>query len=455
MRFGIEKKMILGYLPIILLILVIAALSTQSLNELNSINRSIIKEDTYLVQAADKMEDTILAQESYGRRYLILDNQQMLNLFWQRDKEFNELVDKVRTLPHQEDIHIEKLVTLHNDFNILYTKSDGLASMPSRLLTGEFDELVRNKYDKMMALLQQMQLIGKQNQYLKMKKANSIGIRSFRFTALLATLGIILGLAAASIITRSISKAIIELKRATEIISEGKYDYCLQINTKDELGDLAASLRLMALRLSLLEKISLDSSPLTRMPGGMAIENILAKRLEVDKNIAFCMLDLDNFKSYNDRYGYAKGNEVIRATGAIIKSAVEEHGSKENFVGHIGGDDFAIITDTTKYDLICKSIIKKFDENIIYFYNETDRERGHIVAKNRQGHQVTFPMMTISTAVVTNDQGKVMNQIEVGEIAAELKEYAKSIPGSVFVTNRREKNPKHHTVENNVLRVIQ
>lgn len=454
MRLSIENKMVLGYLPIILLIIVIAVLSTRSLNELNAINRSIINEDTFLIQAADKMEDTILAQESYGRRYLILDNRLMLDLFQQRDREFNELVDKVRALPYQEDIHIEELVTLHNDFNNLFTNFDDLPNQHSQLITGEFDELVSNKFDSITALLQQMHQIAKQNQYLKMEKANSTGIRSFQLTALLSTLGIVLGLAIASVITRRISKTIIELKHATEIISEGKYDYCLQIKTKDELGDLAASLRLMALRLSLLEKISLDSSPLTRMPGGLAIENILSKRLEADKNIAFCMLDLDNFKSYNDRYGYAKGNEVIRATATTIKTVVAEHGSKVDFVGHIGGDDFAIITDTTKYEMICKDIIKRFDEHIIYFYNETDRERGHIVAKNRQGCEVTFPIMTISIAVVTNDAGKKINPIEIGEIAAELKEFAKSIPGSNFVTNRRGKNAEHLSVDNTPLKVI-
>ncbi len=443
MKFGIEKKIIIGYLPVILLIIVIAILSTLSLNELNSINMSIIEEDAFLVLTADKMEDTILAQESYGRRYLILDNRQMLDLFWQRDQEFNDLVDKVRALPNQKDIPIDELASLHNEFNMLYTKHDESLNKHSPLVTGEFDDLVKNKFDKMMVLLQQMHQVGKQNQYKKMEKANNIGIRSFRFTVLLATLGIILGLAATSIITRSISQAIKELKRATQIISEGKYDYSPQVNTKDEMEDLATSLRVMALRLSLLEKKSLDSSPLTRMPGGIAIENIMTKRLEMDKNIAFCLLDLDNFKSYNDRYGYAKGNEVIRAAAAIIQSALAEHGSKDDFVGHIGGDDFAIVTDTTRYDKICKTIIKGFDKNIVYFYNETDRERGHIVSKNRQGHQKTYPIMTVSMAVVTNDQGNPINQIEIGEIAAELKEYAKTIPESVFVTNRRERGPKN------------
>jgi len=454
MRLRIEHKMILGYLPVILLILVITVLSYRSLNELNSINRSIINEDTFLVQAVDKMGEAVLAQESYGRRYRILDNPEMLDLFRQRDREFNELADKVRALPHQKDIHIDKLVSLHHDFNELFTTSGDMPNMPSGLDTGEFDKRVSDTFDQMTALLQQMHRVGKRNQYLKMEKANSIGIQSFRSTALLSTLVIILGLVSVSLITRSISKAIIELKHATEIISEGRYDYCLQIHTKDELADLAASLRSMALRLSLIERISLDSSPLTRMPGGLAIENMLSQRLKVDPQMAFCMLDLDNFKSYNDRYGYAKGNDVIRATAEIIKSVVAEQGTQDDFVGHIGGDDFAVITHATTYEAICRAIIKRFDETIVNFYNESDRARGCIVAKNRQGRRMTFPIMTISIAVVTNHQGKEIDQIQLGEIASELKAYAKSIPGSIFVTDRREKGPEHPSVENTTLTVI-
>lgn len=438
MKFGIRKKMICGYLPVIMLIIVIAAYSAHSLNKLNSINRDIIQEDTFLIQAADKMEDAIMAQESYGRRYLILNNKLMLELFWQRNQEFNEIANRVRIIPRHEDIPVGELVDLHNEFTSLYAETEISATGPSPLATGEFDALVREKFDNMIGLLQRIKESGKQRQYQRLEDANNLGISSFRFTVLLSTLGIILALAAVFLITRNISRTIFELKRATEIIAEGKYDYCLQVDSKDELGDLAGSLRLMALRLSLLEKISLDSNPLTRLPGGMAIENILTKRLEQDRNVAFCMLDLDNFKSYNDRYGYAKGNEVIRATAAIIKAAVSEHGAKEDFVGHIGGDDFAIVTDTSRYEMICKTIIRAFDDNIPYYYNESDRQRGHIVSKNRQGQRSIFPIMSISISVVTNDQARPLNHIEMGEIAAEIKEYVKSLPGSNYIANRRE-----------------
>jgi diguanylate cyclase (GGDEF)-like protein len=442
MKFSIERKMVLGFLPLMLVICVIAILSARTFNELDSINRSIINEDVFLVQAAREMEDAILAQESFGRRYLILGSQQMLDLFRQRSREFDEIADKVRALPQQKNIPIEQLTSLHNEFNILYTNADGPGPDHSLQFSEDFDDQAMAKFEEIMAYLQQMRLVGQQNQYLKMEQANSIGIQSFRLAALLSALGIILGLAAASLITRSISRSITKLKRATEIIAEGRYDHFPQMETTDELGELAGSIGSMARRLSQLEETYRDSNPLTRMPGGAAVENTLIKRLATDKAMTFCLLDLDNFKSYNDRYGYANGNEVIRATALIIQSVVAEQGCKEDFVGHIGGDDFVIITDNSHFALICKTIISRFDENIVNFYNETDRANGQIIAKSRQGQEIIIPLMSISIAVVATEQNGEMNHIRVGEIAAELKEYAKSIPGSVYVTNRRGQKPE-------------
>ncbi|MCL7489200.1 MAG: diguanylate cyclase [Desulfobulbaceae bacterium] len=438
MKFGIDKKIVLGYLPLILVIFIIALLSARSLNELNTINKSIIEEDTVLVQIAGKMEEALLAQESYGRRFLILGSPQMLELFRQRKWQFEKLVHQVRELPEQGGVPIKQLAKSHTEFSALYTDSGDLPDSSPLNLSEDFDKQIKVKFDEIMTLLQVVVSIAKENQYQKMEKANSIGLQYFRITSLLSIMGIILGLAAASLITRSICRTINRLKRTTEIISEGRYDQFPQIDSHDELADLAGSIKVMAISLSKLEKLYLDSNPLTRMPGGSAIENSLLDRLKKDTPLAFCMLDLDNFKSYNDRYGFAKGNEVIKATALIIETALAKHGDKNDFAGHIGGDDFAIITSVDKYEMICNSIISRFDENIAFYYNETDRTRGHIVSKNRQGEEMLFPLMTISIGVVTNENIRKVNPIEMGKTAAELKEYAKSIPGSIFVTNRRE-----------------
>jgi diguanylate cyclase (GGDEF)-like protein len=181
----------------------------------------------------------------------------------------------------------------------------------------------------------------------------------------------------------------------------------------------------------------LDASPLTRLPGGIAIENVLKKRIDSGTPIAFCVLDIDNFKAFNDRYGYANGSEVIKATARIVEGTVKEQGSGDDFIGHVGGDDFVVITTPDYMRNISTEIIKLFDHTIPGFYEAADRERGYIEGKTRQGVDMHFPIMTISIAIVTNERRKLTSALEASEIAAELKDYAKTIPKSVYVVDKR------------------
>jgi GGDEF domain-containing protein len=141
------------------------------------------------------------------------------------------------------------------------------------------------------------------------------------------------------------------------MISDGKFDHRPNIRNRDELGDLAHSFVTMAQRLKQLEEMYLDASPLTRLPGGIAIENVLSKRIAAGAPIAFCLMDIDNFKAYNDHYGYAKGNDVIQATAGIISEGVAKYGTEDDFIGHIGGDDYALITTPDLYPRICQAVI--------------------------------------------------------------------------------------------------
>ncbi len=221
------------------------------------------------------------------------------------------------------------------------------------------------------------------------------------------------------------------------MIAEGKFDYRPNIRNKDELGDLAQAFITMAKRLKQLEEMYLDTSPLTRLPGGIAIENIMNKRIAAKASIAFCLMDIDNFKAYNDHYGYAKGNDVIQTTADIISEAVAKYGGEDDFIGHIGGDDYVLITTPDRYPKICEAIIDTFDKTIPQFYDEEDRQRGHIVGENRQGQEVKFPLASLSIAVVTNVKRNFKNHLQFGEVAAEMKEHVKTISGSAFMVDKR------------------
>jgi GGDEF domain-containing protein len=267
-----------------------------------------------------------------------------------------------------------------------------------------------------------------------------IGTTAFRVAGVLCGVGIILGITAALLITRNISGSIHQLKRATEEISKGRFEYKSNLQKQDELGELYLAFGKMAKRLKHLERMYLDASPLTRLPGGEAIENVLKRMLNAGVPLAFCLLDMDSFKAFNDCYGYARGSEAIKATARIIEEVVAEVGIDEDFVGHIGGDDFVVITSPDRYPAISSAIIERFDKMIVDFYDPEDRDRGGITGSNRQGQEIKFPIMTISIAVVSNQYRKLKNPIQVGKIAAELKEHAKSIPGSVCLVDQRKKN---------------
>lgn len=444
LKFNIETKIVLGYLPLILVMILIAGFALVRLKEANKISKSIIESDVVLIEAADDMTDSLLAQESYGRRYIILKSPEMLDLFWEQSEDFDALLARIRKLPKQERILVDQIGSLHDEFNHLYVAWVNHIENPSKPLAKDFDKKIKDNLDEQMNTIQAMVSEVKQNQEHKILETERSRIKAFRTMVILSNLGILLGVAAASLITRNISRSIQQLKHSTQEISAGKFDHIPEVRSQDELGELAKAFREMTCRLARLEEMYLDASPLTRLPGGIAIESVLKKRLNQQKPVAFCMIDLDNFKAFNDRYGYAMGNEVIVTTGKLIQSAVEANGTADDFVGHIGGDDFAIITRPPNYAAVCKAIIDSFDKAVIAFYDHEDRTRGYISGKSRQGQELQFPIMTVSIAVVPTHEKTAMSHVEIGEIAAELKEHAKSLPGSVFVVNRRKQDGEGH-----------
>lgn len=179
------------------------------------------------------------------------------------------------------------------------------------------------------------------------------------------------------------------------------------------------------------------ANPLTGMCGNIEVQSELTYRLANNFEIAVIYCDLDNFKAFNDVYGFPKGDTAIRLTADVIRDAVQNVGNRDDFIGHIGGDDFIIITSWDKYEGICKMIIEDFDNKIVSLYNENDKKNGYIITKNRLGKVRTYPIMTISLAVVTNENNEYINPLEIGEAAAEVKKYVKTFTGSNYFKDRR------------------
>jgi diguanylate cyclase (GGDEF)-like protein len=182
----------------------------------------------------------------------------------------------------------------------------------------------------------------------------------------------------------------------------------------------------------------LEANPLTRLPGNVSILNELLRRLASLQLFAVCYLDLDKFKAYNDKYGFEHGDEVIKETARILIGAKQQSGNPDDFIGHIGGDDFVMVTTPDIVDKLCDKIIVEFEKKAPNFYNETDRKKGYILAKDRGGKEQKIPLLSISIGVVTNESRKIEHVAQIGEIGAELKSYAKSLERSNFIKDKRK-----------------
>lgn len=180
--------------------------------------------------------------------------------------------------------------------------------------------------------------------------------------------------------------------------------------------------------------------PTTRLPGTNAIARDMQVRLEAGQQFAVCYADLDHFKEFNDRYGYSNGDGVIRFLSKMLRDVVRGV-APNGFVGHIGGDDFIFNVPLEYLEVSCDEIVRLFDELIPYQYTEEDRRAGYFLGKDRRGNVHRIPLMALSIGVVTNQFQIFEHTGQISELAAEMKTYAKSLPGSKYVVDRRHQSP--------------
>lgn len=179
-------------------------------------------------------------------------------------------------------------------------------------------------------------------------------------------------------------------------------------------------------------------SPLTGLPGNIQIHAELKKRISKNEEFSVLYLDLDNFKAYNDVYGFLKGDQIIEFTAQIITKCVHEKFLDNSFIGHIGGDDFIAIIPELEVDEICQIIIANFDKNVSKFFGEEDIEKGYIEVANRKGIIEQFALTSISIGVVIVEQKRFSNILEIGDVGAQVKHMAKSVMGSSYAVDRRQ-----------------
>jgi len=183
---------------------------------------------------------------------------------------------------------------------------------------------------------------------------------------------------------------------------------------------------------------SLDANPLTKLPGNTSIIGRIQDLIDRKEDFALAYADLDYFKSFNDKYGFSRGDEVLMMTARIIVNTVRAVGGPKAFVGHVGGDDFVFIMAIDRVEEACASVVASFDNIVPHFYDTSDRDRGFIQSIDREGNRRAFPLMALSIAVVFNRNGRMQHYGEASQTAMTLKKKAKENPKSCYVLDKRQ-----------------
>ena len=259
----------------------------------------------------------------------------------------------------------------------------------------------------------------------------------------------------AFVVSKMVIQPLRTLTRATQEISLGMLDTRVPIVRDDEIGQLANAFNEMSVALQGIQDEAKEANPLTGLPGNTQISLRLERKLMESGEFCLIYIDIDNFKAYNDKYGFSRGDEAILYTRDCVLQVVARQEFEKMFIGHQGGDDFVVICDYKFWENCAQRLIETFDGGIHRFYNPTDSQNGYIESKNRQGQRQKFPLMSISVAVATNHHRSFSHPAEMVEVVAEVKGYLKKREGSTYkIDNRQPKKPlevadekEHRTLE--------
>ncbi|MFT5232496.1 MAG: PleD family two-component response regulator [Candidatus Krumholzibacteriia bacterium] len=183
-----------------------------------------------------------------------------------------------------------------------------------------------------------------------------------------------------------------------------------------------------------------EANPLTGLPGNRAIEREIQSRIGSGRDYSFMYIDIDRFKSFNDFYGYSRGDRAISYVAGVLVGCTQKYGSGWEFVGHVGGDDFVVATDGAGGDSLARRIIEEFDAGVVALHDPADFARGYLEVEGRNGELNKFPLITLTLAVVNGKQGRFEHPAELSDVLVELKRFGKTTDSSVVVRERRSRD---------------
>jgi len=425
-RISLVQKLIVSFALIGAFLITALVYAITGLNTMHRMVDDIARNDLTAATATISLRDTMLAIQRAAGRFQILKQPEFREIYHRQTTAFRLTLSRLQQQPGGADIRV------------LTKAFDAYSTLVERMFNGDgmSDAALKRAAEQVERAIEAVRSEQRKNLDSKLDAAGEREERTATWAFGLATSGIIFALLVAALLIYSFSSSIGKLQKATHRIAAGDFDHDPHIPEGDEIGTLSQDFMRMAVRLKELEQISLDASPLTRLPGNIAIERSINRRLREKTSFAMCYLDLDNFKSYNDRYGYIKASEILKKTGEVIHEVVKTLNDPDAFVGHIGGDDFVVIIDARLVKAACQNIIAAFDAMIPEYYSEEDRTNGAIKGVDRYGVPRVFPLLSISIAALTCQPGSYATAAEIATAAASVKDRVKEASGSNYIIVR-------------------
>jgi GGDEF domain-containing protein len=426
LRLTLVQKLIASFALIGIFLIIAVVYAIMGLGTMHHMVGDIARNDLPAATAALTLRDAMQAQQRAVGRLQIFKQSEYKELYNRQSDLFRQTLDILKKQSGAADLReLDQAFGAYSDLVERMLRGNNVPDAALKLAAERVEKAIESTRMEQREILEN-----------KLAAAREREARTSTWALGLALSGVTLALLVAALLVYSFSTSINKLQKATHRIAAGDFDHDPHIPPGDEIGTLSQDFMRMAVRLKELEQLSLDASPLTRLPGNIAIERSINRRLRDKISFAMCYLDLDNFKSYNDRYGYIKASEVLKVTGEVIYEAVKRLNDPDAFVGHIGGDDFVVIIDARLAKEACQAIITDFDAMIPAYYSAEDRAAGAIEGIDRYGVPRVFPLISMSIAALTCQPGSYPSAAEIATAAAEVKDRVKESSGSNYIIVR-------------------
>ena len=436
-RLTVAQKIALGYLLVVSFCLAAIIYALWSLSSLMGHSEQLVSVEFRTFTLSRDLSRSLLDQERLEKQILVLRDASMMQLLESRQQEVTSTWRQMLAIP--QDDYFSPLQKSYVKFDqasreglLLLTEGSWAAAEQNSLQT------LSPSRERLLRHLEQYRQRREEAMDETIRLYAGDIRQGYRLTLALAFAGISFAALVAVGVILKIHRAIGQLTRATKAIAAGNYDYPLTLESHDEFGHLARHFADMAEKLRVLEQLHLDANPLTRLPGNLTIKSELEGRIASGQPFAHIYVDIDYFKAYNDRYGYQAGSDVISQVGDMVKDIGTRYGTPQDLIGHVGGDDYVLLSTPDCAEPIAAELIKAFDALVPDLYNEKDRRIGYFKGLDRYGVEREFPLLSMSIAIVCSNNLATPSAEAIGRECANMKEHLKKLPGSNYLIDRRE-----------------